>query len=1435
MEMEHSKKLSASTYSGRNGIEKTVFPQTDYRGRYRFDIELADDEKDEIEFYPSNRGYCIIANFRVLSNYDEPSIIISNGINLGGSYIFLNEKPAFNIKLHGKETWLEIYLNYSNYDEDNFGSVFEKISALVKQQENLLQREDDYLRKENKYLDKIGELTDRFSNSSVLCSDLKNTITRQQQEIQRLQADYDAISNSTFWKLTKPLRQSADLLKNVTKRNREKQASYIDKAGVTFSKQISSFQDLVSVYPKENISNYRTLINYDNSNGLKILLVSHELALTGAPVALFYFAEILKEQGFCPVLIAPRAGSLIQECDKYEIPVIVDNTIYQQTTYLNYIKLFDLVIANTIVSAPVINGLEGTNIPVLWWIHEAEVSYNEKHFFEPMPQHLPGNVVVYTVGEYAYKMLLKYKPLYAAQNLFYYIPEVGLSAHNKKILPPDAEKKTVFCIVGLLEYRKGQDILVDAIRKLKPEYFKNSYFVFVGRQCYPPLYEKVMGITREYPNNILYIDELNRTEISRLYDEIDCLVCASKDDPMPIVVTEALQHGKYVICSENTGTASVLEYEQYGQIYGNNSPELLAEALIFVLENKDVLLNNKETAIQIYKKYFSKEVFLKNALNAIRETREFYKWKPQYQGTLFSIKNFVQKLVLQKIDNPYSMWGQEILDTYDRNAKRNILLVSHEMSLTGAPIVLHTLGKTLQGLGYNVTIMSPFDGPLVEAIVEDNIPVIIYEKLYANDFLRTYAECFDLILINTVVTYRLIEQLRGTQVPILWWIHDSKASYEVGGFRECLPKLLPSNVQIYCAGEYAQEKLLEYYPEYRKKTDILYYCVPDVIEKYDNLNYKLPFEKNGRVLFTIIGQQDSRKGHDIFAAAINELSPEAREKAVFLFIGKPLDQNIKIAVDDICTSYPDNVFYIEEVNHHAIFSVISQSDCIVCSSKDDPLPVFITEAMMMGRLTICSEFTGSAPIIEKEHCGLVYKNNDFLELAQKIEYVIEHLCSLQFMSAVARKTYEAYFAEAANREVVKKIFDDTLQSKDKNILFHGTVSVVIPSYNAGSKFKETLSGLRAQKKVEKIEIIVVDSGSQDQTLDICYQYNVRLYKIPHEEFSHSYARNLGAQYAVGDILLFMTQDAIPIGEDWIYQMIAPIIQREAVATSCGEKNPENTELFYKIATMEYARFRRITYENQINSYDGNESLDELRRKASLTDIATAILASVFKQMYYRYSYAEDLDMGIRLLQNGYRIMLLKDISVLHGHNRTCGYYIRRAFSEARGFERILTEQPIKRISFPLVALKIVSACKVVFSVNLYMQEKVNRHCILSEFISDYIYKLNAEISEDAAIMRVNACDFGDEILNCCFNSCEDVCVGELHGDYTIVYSVICYLNDIVTTYFADNKIKLVDCMLAQQIGDCVLKQMSFFVGEQLAQVNDRDLKLQKLEHLMRGV
>ena len=94
--------------------------------------------------------------------------------------------------------------------------------------------------------------------------------------------------------------------------------------------------------------------------------------------------------------------------------------------------------------------------------------------------------------------------------------------------------------------------------------------------------------------------------------------------------------------------------------------------------------------------------------------------------------------------------------------------------------------------------------------------------------------------------------------------------------------------------------------------------------------------------------------------------------------------------------------------------------------------------------------------------------------------------------------------------------------------------------------------LKKQKFVKSIEIIVVDSGSKDDTLKIAEKYQAHIYKIKHEEFSHSFARNMGAKKASGEIIIFMTQDALPIGDNWISKIVKPIDECKVAAVSVAE-------------------------------------------------------------------------------------------------------------------------------------------------------------------------------------------------------------------------------------------------------------------------------------------
>jgi glycosyltransferase involved in cell wall biosynthesis len=100
-------------------------------------------------------------------------------------------------------------------------------------------------------------------------------------------------------------------------------------------------------------------------------------------------------------------------------------------------------------------------------------------------------------------------------------------------------------------------------------------------------------------------------------------------------------------------------------------------------------------------------------------------------------------------------------------------------------------------------------------------------------------------------------------------------------------------------------------------------------------------------------------------------------------------------------------------------------------------------------------------------------------------------------------------------------------------------AIVIPVKNGGQMMSRCLDAVFAQRYEPGFEVVVIDSGSTDGTLDVLARYPVRLFTIPPEEFSHGGTRNYGASVARGEFIVFITADAIPVGECWLSNLLAP--------------------------------------------------------------------------------------------------------------------------------------------------------------------------------------------------------------------------------------------------------------------------------------------------------
>lgn len=228
-----------------------------------------------------------------------------------------------------------------------------------------------------------------------------------------------------------------------------------------------------------------------------------------------------------------------------------------------------------------------------------------------------------------------------------------------------------------------------------------------------------------------------------------------------------------------------------------------------------------------------------------------------------------------------------------------------------------------------------------------------------------------------------------------------------------------------------------------------------------------------------------------------------------------------------------------------------------------------------------------------------------------------------------------------------------------------TIAVVIPTKNAGQDLAFLLRKLKAQEGVTLAQIVVVDSGSTDGTVALAQAEGAQVIQIAPQEFNHAAARNRGAEAAGGDYVLFMVQDALPLTNVWLWEMATTLEKNDIAAVSCAEFPRADSDLFYQFLIHEQYdspgrdQDRLLAWDNSCSSYVG------LRANAQLSSIAALIRREVFARYRYRTAYAEDVDLGVRLIRDGYKLGFLRSTRVLHSHNRPAYYFLKRGYTDVR--------------------------------------------------------------------------------------------------------------------------------------------------------------------------
>lgn len=407
-----------------------------------------------------------------------------------------------------------------------------------------------------------------------------------------------------------------------------------------------------------------------------------------------------------------------------------------------------------------------------------------------------------------------------------------------------------------------------------------------------------------------------------------------------------------------------------------------------------------------------------------------------------------------------------------------------------------------------------------------------------------------------------------------------------------------------------------------------------------------------------------------------------------------------------------------------------------------------------------------------------------------------------------------------------------------------TVSVVIPTKDGGEDFRRVLATIANQKGFRQIEIIVVDSGSTDKTVELADQFGAKVIKILPEEFSHSYARNLGASCASGEYLLFTVQDALPPSDSWLYELFSVIENNDVVAVSCAEFPWESADLFYRAISWNHYNFLEVEKQDRIMRYTGSEDHLALRKNGQLSDLACLISKEVFTKYKYKTDYGEDLDLGLRLIKDGYQIAFLGSTRIIHSHNRSAYYYLKRGYVANVFLTRIFLDYPRVGNSLERVIPDLLFTYQVMKSMVEERTWNLQFPCKTDEFSNRIIERFEAVCKHPSLIstqmveehfLELEFHDFLGRLVKDYSVASSDVRPGD--GDLT--ESVKSFTKTILA--YMENSYELMDGHIAEEFRLSLYKMFAYQCGVKLAQCSLRndDGDRRKLEQihgeLIRGV
>ena len=290
---------------------------------------------------------------------------------------------------------------------------------------------------------------------------------------------------------------------------------------------------------------------------------------------------------------------------------------------------------------------------------------------------------------------------------------------------------------------------------------------------------------------------------------------------------------------------------------------------------------------------------------------------------------------------------------------RKALLVSQDMSASGAPALLLEIARTLADDGWDVVVWSLASGSMVERFTAAGIPVVVGHVPDLRRVALSLAGAVDIVICNTIATQLAVKAL-SPHLPVLWYLHEVSA-LEALADRRAFARVLAMPRYIWAGSELSARVVRSQRADIRV---VPYGLAPIASEPLDSALAGEP------VRLTVFGSYEARKGQDLLVGAFAHLPMQHQELLTIAFHGRVLDAEFHARLKDMAALHPE-IRLGGELDLSEYHAELVATDAVVVPSRDDTLPLVSLDALGAGRLLMCTATTGTAAYLTSGKDGFI--------------------------------------------------------------------------------------------------------------------------------------------------------------------------------------------------------------------------------------------------------------------------------------------------------------------------------------------------------------------------------------------------------------------------------------------------------------------------------